>query len=54
MGRPGPKLAPLNLTASERAELERWVRRRKSAQDLAARARVVLACDQVGEDGRPV
>jgi transposase len=54
MTRPGPKLAPLELTAEERAELERWVRRRKGAQDLALRARLILACDAVGDDGFPV
>ena len=45
---------PLDLTAVERAELERWVRRRKGAQDMALRARLMLACDAVGEDGFPV
>ncbi|MFI6583196.1 IS630 family transposase, partial [Embleya sp. NPDC050493] len=54
MTRPGPKLAPLDLTAGERAELERWVRRRKGAQDMAVRARLILACEAVGEDGFPV
>ncbi|MGW2586097.1 IS630 family transposase [Streptomyces virginiae] len=54
MTRPGPKLVPLNLTDAERGELERWVRRRKGAQDMAFRARLVLACEAVGEDGFPV
>jgi transposase len=54
MARPGPKLAPLDLTAEDRAELERWVRRRKSAQDLAQRARIVLACDRTDTDGLPL
>ncbi|MDT9693778.1 IS630 family transposase [Streptomyces sp. P9(2023)] len=54
MTRPGPKLAPLDLTDAERSVLEGWVRRRKSAQDMAMRARVILACDDVGEDGFPV
>jgi transposase len=45
---------PLALSADERAVLEGWVRRRKSAQDLALRARIVLACAQAGEDGLPV
>lgn len=44
MSSPGPKLPPLELRDDERAELQRWVRRRKSAQDLALRARIVLAC----------
>ncbi|GGV07917.1 hypothetical protein GCM10010182_28860 [Actinomadura cremea] len=54
MTRPGPKLVPLELTVVERAELERWVRRRKGAQDLAVRARVILACDAVADDGFPI
>lgn len=54
MARPGPKLAPLDLTAEERTELERWVRRRKSAQDLALRARIVLACSHTDTNDLPV
>jgi transposase len=34
----------IELTAEERAQLERWARRRKSAQGLATRCRIVLAC----------
>jgi transposase len=41
---PKGKATPLVLTATERAELERLVRRRKTAQDLALRARIVLRC----------
>ena len=41
MGRPK---ALLELTSDEREQLERWVRRRKSAQALALRSRIVLAC----------
>jgi transposase/transposase-like protein len=36
------------LTDEERTTLESWVRRRKSAQALAARSRIVLACAQDG------
>ena len=36
--------ARIDLTPEERAALERWVRRRSTAQALARRARVVLAC----------
>ena len=32
------------LTSDEAEQLERWVRRRKSAQALALRSRIVLAC----------
>jgi transposase len=42
-------LAPVDLTVDERAQLERWTRRRVSAQALAMRARVVLlAADGLG------
>ena len=40
----GRPLAPLELTPEERAGLERLVRRGKTAQRLAFRARIVLAC----------
>src|ERR1700752_2954445 len=43
MGRPIPKLV---LTTEEQQTLERWARRPKSAQALAQRARLVLACAQ--------
>lgn len=40
----GPALAELKLSVSERDQLQRWVRRRKSAQGLALRSRIVLVC----------
>ena len=40
-GRPKPILT---LTEEERDMLEQWVRRPKTAQALAQRARIVLAC----------
>jgi transposase len=40
----GPKLAPLELSQAERDALEGWARRGKTAQALAMRARIVLAC----------
>jgi transposase len=43
-------LAPLRLTDQERATLERWARRPKSAQALALRCRVVLACAEGGHN----
>lgn len=43
LGRPK---AELQLTDSERIELERFARRPKTAQSLALRARIVLACAQ--------
>src|SRR5215472_209372 len=39
-----PKLEPLVLTEEERQVLEGWARRRKTAQALALRSRIVLAC----------
>jgi transposase len=39
---PSSVLAPVDLTADERAQLESWTRRRTSAQALAMRSRVVL------------
>lgn len=42
--RRGPKLEPLLLANDERAVLERRARRANSAQSLALRARIVLAC----------
>src|SRR5262245_3024734 len=41
LGRPK---AALVVTASERDVLEQWARRPKTAQALAQRARIVLAC----------
>jgi transposase len=41
---PSPKLVPLNLTDDERQTLEAWSRRRKTAQALAQRSRIILAC----------
>mgnify|MGYP002636076515 CR=1 FL=1 len=35
---------PILLTEDERRTLEQWARRPKSAQRLALRARIVLAC----------
>src|SRR5438132_13491891 len=40
-GRPTP---PVVLTADERQTLEQWARRPTTAQGLAQRARLVLAC----------
>jgi FixJ family two-component response regulator len=43
-----PRL-PLVLTPAERRTLQGWASRRKTAQGLAQRARIVLLC----ADGRP-
>jgi transposase len=42
--RPGRPKKILTLTDDERAKLEQWARRPKSAQRLALRSRIVLAC----------
>jgi transposase len=39
-----PRLEPLVLSEDERPILENWVKRRSTAQGLALRARIVLAC----------
>src|SRR5258707_9000933 len=44
------RLEPLVLTGDERRTLENWVRRRRTAQGLALRARIVLACAQGGSN----
>src|ERR1039457_4413811 len=44
MAEAGRPKAPLTLTVDERAVLEGWARRPKSAQALALRANIVLAC----------
>jgi hypothetical protein len=44
LGRMGdPVLAPLVLSQDEQHTLENWAKRRSTAQDLALRARIVLA-----------
>ncbi|RZU75933.1 RpiR family transcriptional regulator [Micromonospora kangleipakensis] len=46
-GRPTP---PLTLTDEERATLTRWSRRAKTAQVLAMRSRIILACADGGSN----
>lgn len=53
MARTGRPKAVLELTEGEREQLVRWARRRKSAQALALRSRIVLAC-AAGSDNRTV
>ena len=47
---PDPRLASLVLSGDERHTLENWARRRSTAQGLALRARIVLACAQGGSN----
>src|ERR1700735_1426956 len=42
------RLVPLVLSEDERRTLENWAKRRKTAQGLALRARVILACADGG------
>jgi hypothetical protein len=46
MPRSGRPKSVLVLTDDERDQLQRWARRRSSAQALALRSRIVLACAQ--------
>lgn len=48
MARAGRPKAELVLSAEEREQLSRWVRRHTSAQSLALRCRIVLACAEPG------
>ena len=53
MPRSGRPKAELILSDDEREQLVRWSRRRKSAQALALRSRIVLACAE-GVDNKAV
>ena len=44
------RLEPLVLSEDERRGLENWAKRRSTAQGLALRARIVLACAQGGSN----
>jgi DNA-binding NarL/FixJ family response regulator len=46
----GPKPVAVELTENERVTLEQWARRRKTAQALAQRSRIVLACARGGSN----
>jgi transposase len=50
--RRGPQLTELVLTDSERSMLDQWTRRRTTAQALAQRARIVLACAEGGSNSQ--
>jgi transposase len=47
----GRPLPPLRVSDSERAILERWLRRPKTAQALAKRAQIVLSCAEGQSNG---
>jgi transposase len=46
----GPKPVVVELTEDERVMLEQWARRRKTAQALAQRSRIILACARGGSN----
>ena len=48
--RTGRPKAALVVSAEQRDELERWVRRRSTAQALALRARIILSCADGGNN----
>ena len=52
MARTGRPKAVLELTDDERAQLTRWARRAKSAQALALRSKIVLACAEGADNKR--
>lgn len=47
---PSPILRPICVTPEDRETLNRWLARRKTAQALALRARIVLACEGGGSN----
>jgi transposase len=51
MAQRGPQAPAVVLTDDERVTLERWSRRHKTAQALATRCRIVLACAEGGSNG---
>jgi len=50
MPRSGRPKAPLSLSIDEREQLTRWARRASSAQSLALRSKIVLACAAGGSN----
>src|SRR3954447_7555719 len=47
--RTGRPIPPLSVTEEQRSKLESWARRPKTAQALALRAKIILAC----AEGKP-
>jgi transposase len=48
---PSPHAIPLALSEADRAALEGWASRRRTAQGLARRAQIVLACAEGATNG---
>src|SRR5580658_152491 len=49
--RTGRPIPTLSITEDQRATLESWMRRPKTAQALALRARIILACAEGKSNG---
>src|SRR3954465_6392669 len=49
--RTGRPLPPLSVSEDQRSTLESWARRPKTAQALALRARIILACAEGTPNG---
>ncbi len=49
-----PHAVAITLNEADRAQLQNWARRRKTAQALALRARIVLACAEPGASNKAV
>src|SRR5215467_10078008 len=49
--RNGRPIAPLSVTEDQRTTLQNWVRRPKTAQALALRAKIILACAEGNSNG---
>lgn len=49
-----PHAVPIQLSHADQATLAGWMRRRSTAQALALRARIVLACAEPGATNRAV
>ena len=47
--RTGRPIPPISVTEDQRSTLESWVRRPRTAQALALRAKIILAC----AEGKP-
>jgi len=54
MAKRGRPATPIRLTDADRAELQRWARRHTTAQNLAMRARIILACEDETATGAQI
>lgn len=54
MAKRGRPAVAITLTGTERRQLESWARRHSSAQALALRCRIILACSDPELTGRQI